>query len=336
MRVAAIVLSWNASEAVFACLASLFQQSIPVQVLVVDNASGDGTPALIAQMYPGLRLICNERNLGFAGGVNTGIRALLADPEPPEVIVLLNQDTELDERCIEHLVAPLEVDSEIAAVGAKIHYPDRTIQHAGVTLEWPRAIVRHIGWHEPDNGQYDESVECDWVTGAALALRVQALDPAQPFDEGFTPAYFEDIDLCQRLRRAGWKIVYNPAATLVHHESLSLPDELQRSCYYNRGRLRFIFKHYSIDTLLNEFIPAELAHVQQHALWPIEGHALRWAYAETLLNFSAILASRRQLDSTLTPTGEERLVAAIQDLIRAQAVAYWQNTHRRADWMFNH
>lgn len=335
MRIATIVLSWNAAYATIACLESLYHQSIPTEILVVDNASHDEVVASILACHPHVRLIRNQRNLGFAGGMNSGIKALLND-SPPDVLVLLNQDTVLDPTCIEHLVSPMIADAQVAAVGAKIRYPDGTIQHAGVLLEWPRAIVQHIGWHEPDTGQYDTLRECDFVTGAAIALRSQALKEIQLFDEDFTPAYFEDIDLCQRLRKQGWKIVYNPAATLVHHESLSLPDELQRSCYYNRGRLRFIFKHYSLHDLEESFLPAELHHIQRHILWPNEGRALRWAYAETLLHWRTILLGRQQVYGSCHPLEEERMGHILMQLQRAQAIALWQHAHQRADWMFNH
>ncbi len=336
MRIVAIVLSWNAAAAALACLQSLLRQTIPVEILVVDNASNEKTVAQILQHYPDVRLIQNKRNLGFAGGMNTGIRAVLTDPSPPEAVVLINQDTVLDPTCIEKLVTPLAVDATVAAVGAKIRYPDGTIQHAGVELEWPRAIVHHIGWHEPDNGQYDQLRECEFVTGAMIGLRLTALDPEQPLDEGFMPAYFEDIDLCRRLRRNGWKIMYNPAATLTHHESLSLRDELQRSSYYNRGRLRFVLKHYAFSDLIDTFFPAEIAHIQSHALCPMEGRALRWAYTETLLHLREILAARCQLNPTLQPTDEDRLIALMQHLQQVPARILWQNAHQRADWMFHH
>ncbi len=336
MRIATIVLSWNAAYATIACLESLYHQSIPTEILVVDNASHDEVVASILACHPNVRLIRNQRNLGFAGGMNSGIRALLNDSPPPDVLVLLNQDTVLDPTCIEHLVSPMMTDEQVAAVGAKIRYPDGTIQHAGVFLEWPRAIVRHIGWHEPDRGQHDTLQEYEFVTGAAIALRTKAIAAVQMFDEGFTPAYFEDIDLCQRLRKQGWKIVYNPAATLVHHESLSLPDELQRSCYYNRGRLRFIFKHYSLHDLEESFLPAELHHIQRHVLWPNEGRALRWAYTETLLHWRTILLGRQQVYGSCHPLEEERMGHILMQLQRAQAIALWQHAHQRADWMFNH
>ncbi len=336
MRIVAIMLSWNALDYAIACLNSLFHQSIPIETLVVDNASRDEVVAGITRHYPQVRLIRNQRNLGFAGGMNTGIRAALNNALPPDVVVLLNQDTVLDPTCIEHLVSPMIANEQVAAVGAKIRYPDGTIQHAGVYLEWPRAIVQHIGWHEPDTGQYDTLQECEFVTGAAIALRTKALAAVQLFDEGFTPAYFEDLDLCQRLRRQGWKIVYNPAATLVHHESLSLPDELQRSCYYNRGRLRFIFKHYSLLDLEESFLQAELSHLQRHVLWPIEGRALRWAYVETLLHWQNVLLVRQQSGAGLQDFEKERLDRLLLELYRSQATTLWQNAYQRADWMFSH
>ncbi|GIV88048.1 MAG: hypothetical protein KatS3mg055_0566 [Chloroflexus sp.] len=336
MRVVAIVLSWNAAAVTLDCLESLSQQSMPVEMVVVDNASRDDTVAQITQRYPEVRLICNDRNRGFSGGMNAGIRAVLSDNPPPDIVVLLNQDTVLNPTCIEQLVAPLAADEQVAAVGAKILYTDGTIQHAGVRLEWPRAVVQHIGWHEPDTGQYDQLQECEFVTGAAIALRSTALDAAQTFDEGFAPAYFEDIDLCARLRRAGWKIIYNPAATLVHHESLSLRDELQRSSYYNRGRLRFVLKHYALADLIETFFPAEMSHAERHVLWPVEGRALRWAYVETMLNLHNIFAARRQLDPTFQTSDEERLILLVQELQRVHARVLWQHAHRRADWMFNH
>ncbi|MEJ5345133.1 MAG: glycosyltransferase family 2 protein [Chloroflexus sp.] len=336
MRIVVIILSWNALDAILSCIDSLTQQSVSTEILIVDNASRDEVVRGIIDRYPNVRIIRNQRNLGFAGGMNTGINAVVGDHTSPDVIVLLNQDTILDTRCIEHLAEPLIRDEHVAVVGAKIRYSDGTIQHAGVRLEWPRAIAHHIGWHEPDRGQYDTLQECDFVTGAAIALRLKALNEVGLFDEGFTPAYFEDIDLCTRMRNRGWKIVYNPAATLVHCESLSLPDELQRSCYYNRGRLRFIFKHYTLSDIEEAFFPVELDHIQRHALWPVESRALRWAYAETMLHWNDILRARRQVRPDLLPGEIDRLTQVLLQLQRSQATALWQHAYQRANWMFNH
>jgi O-antigen biosynthesis protein len=295
MRSAVIVLSWNAADVALSCLASLAALAPgPEQLVVVDNASSDGSADLVAQRFPAVTLIRNQSNLGFSGGMNIGIRALLAQAQPPEVIILLNQDTLVDPGWLGAIDAAFEADPSAGAVGCKIRYPDGSIQHAGVTLDWPRAVAQHIGWHERDDGQYDVPRNFDLLTGAALALRSEALVRVGTLDEGYAPAYFEDADLCWRLRHAGYLLRYEPRATLVHQESLSLRDELTRSALYNRGRLRFVLKTYAFTDLLGPFANVERAFVRQYA-HTAEGRVLRWAYAATLDALPGILAARRDL-----------------------------------------
>jgi GT2 family glycosyltransferase len=295
MRSAVIMLAWNAADAALACLGSLAALApAPDQVVVVDNASADGTPDLVAARFPAVTLIRNAANLGFSGGMNVGMRALLAQEQPPEAIILLNQDTLVDAGWLAALTAALGADPALGAVGCKIRYPDGALQHAGVTLDWPRAVARHVGWHDPDGGQHDAPRDVEFVTAAAVALRTDALAKVGLLDEGYAPAYFEDVDLCWRLRHAGYRIGYAPAATLVHHESLSLRDELTRSAHYNRGRLRFVLKTYALADLLGPFAAAELAFMREYGHLA-EGRALRWAYAEALATLPDTLAARRDL-----------------------------------------
>jgi GT2 family glycosyltransferase len=295
MRSAVIVLTWNAADAALACLGSLAAlDPAPDQVVVVDNASVDGSADRVAEHFPAVTLIRNAANLGFSGGMNVGMRALLAQKAPPEAIILLNQDTLVDTGWLAALTTALEADLTLGAVGCKIRYPDGSIQHAGVTLDWPRAVAHHIGWHEPDTGQHDAPQPMEFVTAAAVALRAEALARVGLLDEGYAPAYFEDVDLCWRLRRAGYRIGYAPAATLVHQESLSLHDELTRSAHYNRGRLRFVLKTYALADLLGPFVAAERDFMHMYGHQP-EGRALRWAYAEALAALPDIIAARRAL-----------------------------------------
>lgn len=331
MRSAVIVLTWNGGEPALRCLASLAAlDPAPDQVLVVDNASADGTPARVAQQFPGFTLLQNQRNLGFSGGMNRGITALLAPAEPPDAIVLLNQDTAVDRGWLGAIVAPLAVDAAVGAVGCKIRYPDGTLQHAGVVLERPRALARHVGLHEPDAGQFDAPRDVEFVTAAAIALRVTALRQVGLLDEGYAPAYFEDLDLCVRLRRAGYSLRYAPRATLLHQESTSLRDELTRSAHYNRGRLRFVLKHWGLAELRGSFAAAERAFLHQHGNHP-ESRVLRWAYAETLAALPALVAARCEQEPELPADTVDQLRALILDLRRELARALFQRANACAD-----
>jgi GT2 family glycosyltransferase len=321
MKAAVIVLSWNAAPELAACLDALARQHRPPErTLVVDNASADGSAAMVAARFPAVELIRNSRNLGFSGGMNVGLRALLAGPGRPDAAVLLNQDTAVDPGWLEALLAPL-ADRSVGAVGSKIRFEDGRLQHAGAVIEWPLGLVRHVGWGEPERGQYDEERDYELLTAAAIALRLEAVEAVGLFDEGYAPAYFEDVDLCWRLRRAGHRLVYAPAATLAHQESHSTRDELTRMAYYHRGRLRYLLKRCPLEELADAFLAAEAAYVARRAAAP-EGRALRWAYAETLSALPAILAARAPYHVE-QPAGDalrEMLIA----LQRAHAAALYQ------------
>lgn len=329
MSSAVIVLTWNGGAEAIACLQRVRQLNpAPDMVLVVDNDSRDGTPDQIADLFPTVTLIRNPDNLGYSGGMNVGIRALLARDSPPDIIVLLNQDTLVDREWLDAITAPF-CDPEIGAVGCKIRYPDGTIQHAGLTLEWPLALSRHIGRCEPDRGQYDAPRDVEFVTFAAVALRRQALERVGLFDEGYRPAYFEDVDLCVRLRRAGYRIRYEPRATLTHREATSLPDRMMRSAIFHRARLRFVFKTFAFDEITGPFATAERILIDRLIRFA-EERALFWAYDRTLAELPDILRARREIDPSLSSDALIVLRTLIFDLWRAVAQSVCQRLTARA------
>ncbi len=326
MRVAVVVLTWNAAMAAVVCLESVMRQhKKPNHILVVDNASEDNTIERIRQHYPQLSILRNKRNLGFGGGINVGIRALQALPEPPDLVALLNQDTLLDAGWLEAIIAPFQADPQVGAVGSKILYDDGTIQHAGLYLEWPRAVAQHVGWHEPDRGQYDERQVVAMVTGAAIALRMEALKTVGLFDDGYAPAYYEDADLCWRLQRHGYRIIYAPQETLTHYESLSLRDEFIRSSYYNRGRLRFVLKTYQWTDILGSFAESECSFILEHG-HTVEARALRWAYIQTLIHLDEILQARSAFYPALEDEQKHALIQMLYNFKRTLT----ESLYRRA------
>ena len=317
MRVTALVLSWNAPHELAACLASLAQQrDVDLHVLIVDNASDVAPAPWPAQRFPHVELLQNPVNLGFSGGMNAGLRHLAAQTDAADVVVLVNQDTVLAPDCLAELCAPLQQDPDIAACGALISYPDGRLQHAGVQVDGVRATVRHYDADNPPSSPLGrEAHEMEWVNGALLALRRTQHGEPLLFDEGFAPAYYEDIDLCRRIRRAGGRLVLVPTAAVTHHEGLSTPDPLRRAALYHRGRLRYLFKHHTPQQLADVFLPAELAVLAEHFASPIEGRALRWAYDVTLSGFDEICAARVRDGAELDAAGRrslEQTAAALQ------------------------
>lgn len=321
MRVTIIVLAYNGARYLPACLASLADLPAGFHTLVVDNGSRDESVA-IARAAPGQpAVIENNRNLGFSGGMNVGMRAALgldARPElglaPADVVVLLNQDTCCLPGWAAAIVAPLD-DPRVAAVGCAIYADDqRTLQHVGGRVAEPRGLTSHIGAGELDHGQYHQILPVEYATGAALALRASALLAVGLFDERYNPAYMEEVDLCARLRRAGFEIVVNPAARLVHYEGISTPDSLLRAYWANRGRLLFLIKSRELATLAGPFATAERDAIRADRSAPIV-RGLKRAYLQALADLPDWYAARAAFQGRLVPAHERaQLQALLADL----------------------
>ena len=285
-----LVLSWNGEAFLRPCLSALLAQQFSGNnaILVVDNASSDASVDLIKDFGPQVALIQNTSNLGFAAGNNVGLRALLAGTAPlidfrPDTIVLLNQDTEVAPDWLQQLIQAFERAPNAGIVGCKIFFPDgKTLQHAGGRVSWPLATGIHRGEGEVDTGQYDAEEPVEFVTGAAMAVRAEVFGSIGLFDEGFTPAYYEDTDLCYRARAAGFGVVYTPHAHLIHHEgsSLGLRSPAHQRAYH-RNRIRFLLKHSPLDKLEEEFVPQECEEIGR---WSVaDSLARKHAYFEALL-----------------------------------------------------
>ena len=284
--ISVIVLTWNGAAYVEECLVALLAQDYPAfEVIVVDNGSSDGTPDLVAERFPGVKLVRNSCNLGFAAGNNAGLQAARGD-----LLVLLNQDTEVHRGWLTALAQAFD-DPAIGIAGCKLLYPDDTIQHAGGYLYGPRGESDHVGRHAPDDGRFDQLADADFVSAAALAIRRTTLQQIGPLDEEFAPAYYEDVDWCYRARTAGFRVIYQPRAVVTHLESATKLASHERKFALHQGRLRFLFKHRPLGQLLTEFGPTELAWVSAMDRSE-ELMAARRAYLSTLLALSGILAFR--------------------------------------------
>lgn len=307
MKASVIIPVWNGREYLPACLDALLAQDYPdFEVIVVDNASVDGSADLVAERYPQVRLIRNAQNLGFAGGCNIGLKTAHGD-----IFILLNEDTVVQPGWLQALVKALQ-RPEVGVVGCKILYPDgKTIQHAGGWIEWPLGLAHHYGQGEEDNGQWDEPRQVEYVTGAAMAFRRDVLERVGPLDEEFWPAYFEDVDFCFRVREAGFEVWYMPEAVVLHKGTVTLTEPAQHSSAYQRGRLRFVLKHLPPDRFLKEFVLAEKDY-QRLALLSHESGALQGAYIEAIATGALLLHRRWLADQKVI----QEVLLALEELYR--------------------
>ncbi len=334
MRASVIVLVWNGMADLAECLTALHaQESADLEIIVVDNASSDGSADFVSSTYPGIRLIRSERNVGFAAGNNLGLRVATG-----EILMLLNQDTVVRPDWARALLAALDERPTCGAVGSKALYPDGRIQHAGGYVD-ERGEGAHYGYGQPDQGQFEQTRDVDYVTGAAMAVSRRAMEAAGGLDEGFAGAYFEDVDWCYRIREAGFRVVYAPQAVLVHKERSATTERGPESLYaIQRNRLRFVLKHWPTARLVEPFLAAERTWLQKFGpgseVWYA---AMQRTYLHHLVHLSELVRWREE---ALGGTADDVYVLAAMLLtlrstvparFRAEAMAESLNDLRRCE-----
>jgi len=239
-----IVLNWNGKQDVLECLASLKKQTYPnLHILLVDNHSNDGSPVAVQESFPDVEIIINPDNLGFGPGLNVGIRHALS--RGSDFVFTVGNDTTLDPHCIEMLVE--HATSEIGLLSPMIYFaqqPNVIWAIGGKTNRW--TLEKESKWDgHPDRGDWPELLEMDFVTGCALLFPRSTIERIGMFDESFFPIYYEDSDLCLRIRQAGLSIVVVPRAKMWHKVASSSGGlETPRERYLMaRSSVHFFAKH---------------------------------------------------------------------------------------------
>jgi GT2 family glycosyltransferase len=235
------IVNTQSRELLLGCLESL--GGTDVEVVVLDNASEDGSVAAVRERFPRVRVIPQEFRAGFGANHNTVIRVTRG-----RYVYVLNEDTTAGDWGFERIVAYLDSHPQVAALGPRLVYPDGRQQASA--WRFPTPVVTTLGLAtlgkigvKQSRGTEPRAV--DWVMGAALVLRREALAQVGLFDEGFF-LYSEEVDLQFRLRQAGWEVHYFPEVTVVHHESqfsAGIPERRINEMW--RSRHRYWHKHHS-------------------------------------------------------------------------------------------
>jgi len=246
-KVTIIILNWNGKEDTIECLESLKHITyLNHEILLVDNGSTDGSVEYFRERYPGMEIIENGVNLGFAEGNNVGIRRAM--DEGADYVLMLNNDTVVDPVFLEKLLKVAESEKTIGVVGPKVYYYDikNKIQSAGVKLCWNKGKGNMSRWNKIDNGQFDEIVEVDYVSGCGLLAKSGVFKKIGYLNSEYF-AYWEETDWCVRAHKAGYKVLYVPKAK-IWHKGLSTSKKIHGFTEYHivRNRFWFMKKHATI------------------------------------------------------------------------------------------
>lgn len=254
MDLSICIVNWNTRELLRQCLHSLPAAvgSLVAEVIVVDNASADGSAQMVREEFPGVQLIANRENRFYAAANNQALRAARGS-----CCLLLNSDIVAPPGSLQTLVQWLAGRNRVGAVAPRLVYPDGTLQRSCRTFPGPEVVVyeclglsrlfprsRVFGKYRMGWWEYDEERAVDQPMASALLVRTAALEQVGLFDEQF-PMFFNDVDLCRRLWDAGWEIWFTPAVTLMHHHGGST-RLVKRSMIAQSGRsfLAYYHKHY--------------------------------------------------------------------------------------------
>jgi GT2 family glycosyltransferase len=248
-EVSVLIVSYNTRELLRECIESILCEQgdgLAVEVIVVDNASADGSAVMVAERFPQARLIANPDNRGFGAACNQGLEVARG-----RYALILNADIRAQPSALQRLVGFMDAHPDAAICGGQLRYPDGRVQPScarDLTPWWvfceqsmlaklfPR--TRLFGGYWRTHWDFSATIETEQVMGACMMLR----RPFPRFDEDYF-LYCEDTDLCYRVRQAGGKIYYVHDAVFVHHLGASgEPQRAQMVIYYNRGKERYFRK----------------------------------------------------------------------------------------------
>lgn len=246
MKVAVVILNWNGVQLLEQFLPSVIKNSPEASVYVADNASTDNSISYVNTFFPTVKIIKNDLNLGFAGGYNEALKSVDAD-----VFALVNSDIEVTENWLKPIIATFENEPKTAIIQPKIldYKRKEYFEYAGAAggfidkYGYPYCRGRIFETLEKDNGQYDDTCEIFWASGACFFIRSSVYKELKGFDADFF-AHQEEIDLCWRTINKGYIIMYNSASVVYHVGGATLQQGNPKKTFLNfRNSLLMLTKN---------------------------------------------------------------------------------------------
>jgi GT2 family glycosyltransferase len=292
-RLSIVILSWNTRDLLEACLRSLDSNGDPHdrEVIVVDNASGDGSAEMVAERFPDTILVHNRVNEGYARGNNIGMKKSGGDQ-----ILLLNSDTEVQGGALDVMTGFLDANGDYGACGAQLRNPDGSIQHAckrfpglRVTLFFDtfleklfpeNRVVRRYFMRDFDHA---ESRDVDQPPGACFLFRRSLLDEIGFLDEDLF-LFYNDVDYCMRIRKAGYRIRFLAEAQVLHHGGASTRNYRDFGLEWHKNRVRYYRKHFGMRGALATKLAAMLKAAELIIQGAREGDGIRSPRSRQIVN----------------------------------------------------
>ncbi|MEW6040506.1 MAG: glycosyltransferase family 2 protein, partial [Elusimicrobiota bacterium] len=298
--VSIVILNYNGKQYLNDCLKSVFDITFPepdeLEVILVDNASQDGSVEFIKNNFPQVKLIYSNKNLGFAGGNNLGIKAASG-----KYIALLNNDTVITKEWLKGPVEIIETDSKIGIVGSKMLFlnePGR-LNNAGsyLTIDGEGG---DIGFREKDTGQYDQIREVFSVCAGSCIIKREVFEQIGYFDESFF-AYYEDTDLCYRAHWAGWKCFFCPDS-IVFHKHCGVLGEWSPLFIFlvYRNKLFMHFKNSQLRFFARVFIKYFMSVIKDIVILRVNGKVHLKIFLSLIKNLPVLLYKRIRIRSKRT------------------------------------
>lgn len=255
MKLSIVIVSYNVGNYLKNCLESVNKtaKNLQPEIIVVDNNSTDNSLEILEKEFPGVSVIANSKNYGFAKGANIGMKQARG-----EFVLLLNPDTLVSECAITSMLEYMQSHPEAGILGPQLQDPDGSLQHScrsfptwSVYFSNRQSLLNRLFPSNKWSNKYllkqidhNQIQEVDWITGCCLLMRKKTLEEIDYLDEDFF-MYIEDVDIARRAKAKNWKVVYFPQARLIHYKSKSvLQNRLGMLVEHHKSMYRYYLKHF--------------------------------------------------------------------------------------------